>query len=183
MMVFTAIPRLERYSAVPWVATMFIAEFSQSFGDGKNPGFIVVVDAQKHGPRFRDGDSGGLKRFKHGLAEFRGNAHDFAGGSHFRAQENICFPETVKWKDGFFNGNVGQLILKVVIELIELFAGHHFNGHFGNGNPRGLADKRHGARSPGIDFDHINRVEHDGKLNVDEAFYLEGAWPGPGCIP
>ena len=47
-----------------------------------------------------------LKRFKDGFAEFRGNAHDLTGGSHFRAQENICFPETFKWKDGFFNGNV-----------------------------------------------------------------------------
>ena len=60
--------------------------------------FISIVDAEEDCSFARQPLTRSELRFRECLAVRRGNAHDFAGGTHFRAKDSVDAAELVEWK-------------------------------------------------------------------------------------
>ena len=85
-------------------------------------------------------------------------AHDLAGGTHFRREQNVLAVKTVEGKDGFLDRPVTGPNLLGETEVSQFLARHDFGGKLGQRHANGLADKRDGARGARIDFQHIDRL-------------------------
>ena len=147
----------------------------------------MIVDAEEDGAAGGQHLAGGELRLGEGLAEGGGDAHDFAGGLHLRAEDGVDAGEFVPGEDrrldvvvgaGFEVFAGGELLGQ---KLAELAAGHETRGDLGERNAGGLRDIGHGARGARIDFDDVDvvvavGVALDGELQIDQAddFEREG---------
>ena len=60
---------------------------------------------------------------------------------------------------------------------------HHLRRQLGERHADGLGDKGHGARCPGVDLEHIDRVALHGVLHVHQSDHLEFPGHRVGVIP
>ena len=164
--------------------------------DGENEGaFVPVGDGDEDGAGGGEGAEGCLFGFGVGGAKVVGEAHDFAGGFHFRGEEGVeggavGAAEPVEGEDGFFHGDggvEGQGAAVVVggdesfgFELGDGGAGHDAGGGFGEVDAGGFGDEGDGAGGAGVGFDDVEDVVFEGELDVHEAVDADAVGEGDG---
>ena len=117
------------------------AQVGEFLGDGDDRFFVGVA----HGDVDRARWSGRLPPaaiwdLAKAMREGGVDAHDFAGGTHLRAEDDIDAGEIVEGEDGFLDGDVlGRDRLPGEAEFVERFAGHDFGGDaWPSGTPMAL---------------------------------------------
>ena len=90
-------------AAVPLVAIEFKTQIGELFCHRRDLLFVRVADADENFSAERQRRVCGHLRFGVGDAEIGVQAHDFAGGTHFRREQNVLAVKTVERENGFLH--------------------------------------------------------------------------------
>ena len=126
-----------------------IAQRGQRLANADGLGLVAIVDRQEHRADARQRGAGGQlalgERHRHGVV----NAHDFAGGPHFRPKDDVYAGEFVERKDAFLDREMCRRDFVLNAEFVECLADHHQRGVLGQRHSGRLGDKRDCARGAG----------------------------------
>ena len=100
-------------------------------------------------------------------------AHDFAGGFHFRRKRDIDTRELDEWEYGFLDAHVRHVDFFGEADLFEGFAEHAAACVTCKRHADGLGHERHGAGCTRVHFDHVEFAILHGELHVHEAANVE----------
>ena len=142
-------------------------------GNRYKPFFVAVVDAQKYRSLLGQAHACAELRFLEAEAKVGIYAHDFACGFHLGTEYGVNAGKFVEGQDGFFDGDVIDGHFPGEVLFYKCAPDHCADSDFGQGYANGFADKGHGARCPGIDFDNKYVFALNGKLNIHEANHVE----------
>ena len=101
------------------------------------------------------------------------DAHDFAGGFHFRRKRDIDTWELDEREDGFLDAHVRHVDFFGKANLFEGFAEHAAARVTGQRDADGLGHERHRAGGTRVHFDHVKFAILHGELHVHEAANVE----------
>src|SRR5580704_15146596 len=140
------------------------AESDKFLAEHTDIALVAVIHANKDGAAARKFLTRGELGFGESLAVVAGDAHDFAGGAHFGAENGVDAAEFVEGEDRGFHGEIvanGDFGDAVVMDDGELHvreaaADHEARGNFCERNAGGFADVRNGARSARVDFEDVD---------------------------
>ena len=141
--------------------------------DGDGAVFVAVVDGEEDVAFLWQRVEGADLSLGVCHAEVLVGSHDFAGGFHFRSEDDVDAGEAAPGEDGFFYAEARGHGLFGKAEVDELFTNHDLGGEFGERDADGLGDERHGAGGPWVDFDDVEFVVFDRELDVHEAANFE----------
>ena len=117
-----------------------------------------AADADEDGSAFGNFDAGCQLALGERNRELIADTHDFAGGSHFRAQHNIHASELAKWKHAFFDAEVVRLQVFGDAERFQFLAGHDFRCDVGDRDTGGFGNERNGSTSARIHFEDVDHM-------------------------
>ncbi|MPM37476.1 hypothetical protein SDC9_84093 [bioreactor metagenome] len=100
-------------------------------------------------------------------------AHDFAGGLHFRAEHDIDPREFDEREDRFLDCGIRNPRFAGEAEFVERTAGHAPRRKAGQRHADGLAHERHRPRRARVDFDDIDFVVLNRKLDIHQSDHME----------
>ncbi len=163
------------------------AELDQSRGEQRQLALVGVVHGDEHVAAGRQAAFVcGELALGERVREVAVEAHDLAGGTHFRSEQHVDglaerSAESLERKHGFLDGHllatmdvatvaVGQE-QAVVTLLLDGFADHDAGGGLGQCHTGGLGSERHGTGGTRIGLDDVQSVGHEGILHVDQALH------------
>ena len=139
---------------------------------------------------------GGGLALGEGGVEVLVDAHDLAGGAHFRAEQGVHDlalggAEAAERQHGFLDrdgrvqrqrGAVAGFRQHLVgaAELVDGDAGADQGRGLGHLHAGGLGDERHGAGGARVGFEHVEHVGGQGELDVDQAADAHAFGDGAG---
>ena len=131
------------------------------------------------------------------MREVTVEAHDFAGGTHFRSEQHVYGlaerrTEALERKHGFLDGNllaaanVTTVSMRqqqaVIALLLDGFAGHNAGRGLGQCHTGRLGCERHGTGGTRVRLDNVQGVGHEGVLHVDQALHATALGDGIGAF-
>ena len=134
---------------------------------------VFVLEGDEDVAFARDLVAGSQLALEVGEAAVAIDAHDFAGGLHFRRKRDVHTRELDEREDGFLDAHVRHVDFFGEADLFEGFAEHAAARVAGERNADGLGNERHGARCTRVHFDHVEFAILDGELHVHETANVE----------
>ena len=101
------------------------------------------------------------------------DAHDFAGGLHFRRKRDVDTRELDEREDCFLDAHVRHVDFFGKADLFESFAEHATARVTGQRDADGLGYERHRTGGARVHFDHVEFAILHGELHVHEAADVE----------
>ena len=166
----------------PFCAHYGKAKLCELFGNREDCFFVVTPHTEKHSPFTGNRLSGSNLGFGKSEAQRFVEAHNFACGFHFWAEEGVDIVKSIEGEYRFLHGIMIYVYFFGKSKLAECFSCHDFCCQFGQGNPCGFADERYGPGSSRVDFKDIEDIILDCILDIHQADDLEFQGHCPCCF-
>ncbi len=134
---------------------------------------VFVLERDEDVALARDLVAGCQLALEVGKAAVAIDAHDFAGGFHFRRKRDVHTRELDEREHGFLDAHVRHVDFFGKANLFEGFAEHAAACVACKRDADGLGNERHGAGGARVHFDHVEFAILDGELHVHEAADVE----------
>ncbi len=134
---------------------------------------VFVLERDEDVALARDLVAGSQLALEVGKAAVAIEAHDFAGGFHFRRKRDVDTRELDEREYGFLDAHVRHVDFFGEADLFESFAQHAAASVACQRDADGLGHERHGTGGARVHFDHVEFAILHGELHIHEAANVE----------